>query len=69
MTLKHALPAAAIALALAVVSLGAQQDTGRPPDEGGAFRFKSGVVALRGSTRLGLHRPDRPRTVAVDDGL
>ena len=51
MTLKHALPAAAIALALAVASLGAQQDTGRPPDEG-AFRFKSGVELINVTTTV-----------------
>ena len=52
MTLKHALPAAAIALALAVASLGAQQDTGRPPDEEGAFRFKSGVELINVTTTV-----------------
>jgi len=47
MTHKYALPAAAaIALALAVASLGAQQDAGRSPDEDGAFRFKSGVELI-----------------------
>ena len=43
---KHALSAAVIALGLAVASLGAQQDGGRPPDENGAFRFKSGVELI-----------------------
>ena len=52
MTLKHTLPAAAIALALAVASLGAQQDTGRPSDEGGAFRFKSGVELINVTTTV-----------------
>ena len=52
MTLKHALPAAALALALAVASLGAQQDTGRPPDEEGAFRFKSGVELINVTTTV-----------------
>ena len=42
MTLKHTFPAA-IALALAVASLGARQDGGKSSDEGRAFRFKSGV--------------------------
>src|SRR5712671_4785449 len=53
MTLKHTLPvAAAIAFALAVASLGAQQDTGRPADEGGAFRFKSGVELINVTTTV-----------------
>ena len=46
MKLKHPLPAAAIALALAVASLGAQQDAGRAPEEKEAFRFKSGVELI-----------------------
>ena len=67
MTLKHTLPVAAIALALAVASLGAQQDTGRPADEGGAFRFKSGVELINVTTTVsdasgrfvaGLHKED-----------
>ena len=52
MTLKHTLPAAAIALALAVASLGAQQDTGRPSDDGAAFRFKSGVELINVTTTV-----------------
>ena len=52
MTLKHTLPAAAIALALAVASLGAQQDPGRPSDDGGAFRFKSGVELINVTTTV-----------------
>jgi Ca-activated chloride channel homolog len=67
MTLKHTLPVAAIALALAVASLGAQQDSGRPADEGGAFRFKSGVELINVTTTVsdgsgrfvaGLHKED-----------
>jgi Ca-activated chloride channel family protein len=52
MTFKQTLPIAAIALALAVVSLGAQQDTGRSPDEDGAFRFKSGVELINVTTTV-----------------
>src|SRR6185503_16222030 len=53
MSHKYALPAAAaIALALAVASLGAQQDTGRSPDENGAFRFKSGVELINVTTTV-----------------
>src|SRR5580765_1441970 len=52
MTLKHSLPAAAIALALAVASLGAQQDAGRAPDEKEAFRFKSGVELINVTTTV-----------------
>jgi len=53
MTHKYALPAAAaIALALAVASLGAQQDPGRSPDEDGAFRFKSGVELINVTTTV-----------------
>src|SRR4051812_11093494 len=52
MTLKHALPAAAIALALTVASLGAQQDAGRAPDEKEAFRFKSGVELINVTTTV-----------------
>jgi Ca-activated chloride channel family protein len=52
MTLRHTLPAAAIALALAVASLGAQQDTGRSSDENGAFRFKSGVELINVTTTV-----------------
>jgi Ca-activated chloride channel family protein len=52
MTYKQIFPVAAIALALAVVSLGAQQDTGRPPDEDGAFRFKSGVELINVTTTV-----------------
>jgi len=36
MKIKHPLPAAAIVLALAVASLGAQQDSGRPADDDAA---------------------------------
>jgi Ca-activated chloride channel family protein len=49
---KHALSAAVIALGLAVASLGAQQDDGRPPDENGAFRFKSGVELINVTTTV-----------------
>jgi Ca-activated chloride channel family protein len=49
---KHALSAAVIALGLAVASLGAQQDGGRPPDENGAFRFKSGVELINVTTTV-----------------
>ena len=52
MTLKHALPAAALALALAVASLGAQRDTGGSSDEEGAFRFKSGVELINVPTTV-----------------
>jgi len=52
MTLKHTLPAAAIALALAVASLGAQQDAGRASDEKEAFRFKSGVELINVTTTV-----------------
>jgi len=52
MKLKHPLPAAAIALALAVASLGAQQDAGRAPDEKEAFRFKSGVELINVTTTV-----------------
>jgi Ca-activated chloride channel family protein len=51
MTVKDTLPGA-VALALAVASLGAQQDTGRSPDEGGAFRFKSGVELINVTTTV-----------------
>ena len=72
MTLKHTL-SAAIAVALGAVfavfgaSLGAQQDTGRSPDENGAFRFKSGVELINVTTTVsdasgrfvpGLHKED-----------
>ena len=50
MTHKHTLAAAAIALAVA--SLGAQQDTGRSSDESGAFRFKSGVELINVTTTV-----------------
>jgi Ca-activated chloride channel homolog len=52
MTLKHTLPAAVIALALGVASLGAQQETGRSSDGGGAFRFKSGVELINVTTTV-----------------
>jgi Ca-activated chloride channel family protein len=52
MTKKHTLPAAAIALALAVASLGAQQDARRAPDEKEAFRFKSGVELINVTTTV-----------------
>jgi len=52
MKLKHSLPAAAIALALAVASLGAQQDAGRAPQEKEAFRFKSGVELISVTTTV-----------------
>jgi Ca-activated chloride channel homolog len=52
MTLKHSLPAAAFALALAVASVGAQQDAGRAPDEKEAFRFKSGVELINVTTTV-----------------
>ena len=52
MTLKHTLSAAALALALAVASLGAQQDAGRAPDEKEAFRFKSGVELINVTTTV-----------------
>jgi len=52
MKLKHPLPAAAIALALAVASLGAQQDAGRAPEEKEAFRFKSGVELINVTTTV-----------------
>src|SRR6266446_453380 len=64
---KHALSAAVIALGLTVASLGAQQDSGRPPDENGAFRFKSGVELINVTTTVsdasgrfvsGLHKED-----------
>jgi VWFA-related protein len=51
MNLRHTLPAAAAALALAVASLGAQQDAGRS-DETGAFRFKSGVELINVTTTV-----------------
>jgi VWFA-related protein len=52
MKIKHLLPAAAIALAVAVASLGAQQDSGRSSDEDGAFRFKSGVELINVTTTV-----------------
>src|SRR5437762_12138576 len=52
MTRKHAPLAAALALALAAASLGAQQDTGRSSDEGGVFRFKSGVELINVTTTV-----------------
>jgi len=52
MSHKHALSAAVIALGLAVASLGAQQDDGRPPDDNGAFRFKSGVELINVTTTV-----------------
>src|SRR5438034_494 len=51
MTLKHTFPAA-IALALAVASLGARQDAGKSSDEGRAFRFKSGVELINVTTTV-----------------
>ena len=67
MTLKHTLPAATLTLAMAVASLGAQQDAGRAPDEKEAFRFKSGVELINVTTTVsdsggrfvsGLHKED-----------
>lgn len=52
MTDNHTLSAAALALGLAVASLGAQQDTGRSPDENQAFRFKSGVELINVTTTV-----------------
>jgi Ca-activated chloride channel family protein len=52
MTHKHALFAAAVALALGVVSLGAQQPSGRSPDDNSAFRFKSGVELINVTTTV-----------------
>ena len=48
----HALSAAAVALALAVASLAAQEDTGRASDDKGAFRFKSGVELINVTTTV-----------------
>ena len=53
MTLKHTLSAAAVAACAGPSpSLGAQQDAGRPPDEDGAFRFKSGVELINVTTTV-----------------
>lgn len=52
MTFKHTLPGAAIALALAVASPGAQEGAGRPSDENGAFRFQSGVELINVTTTV-----------------
>ena len=52
MTHKHLLSTATIALALAVASLGAQQDAGKSSDENGAFRFKSGVELINVTTTV-----------------
>jgi Ca-activated chloride channel family protein len=52
MTHKTTLSVAAIALALAVASLGAQQGAGTTPDENGAFRFKSGVELINVTTTV-----------------
>jgi len=62
MIFKRTFAAAAVALALGVmvpsippinVSLGArQQDSERPPDEDGAFRFKSGVELINVTTTV-----------------
>ena len=62
MIFKRTFAAAAVALALSVmvpsippinVSLGAQQqDSERPPDEDGAFRFKSGVELINVTTTV-----------------
>ena len=61
MTHKHTVSAAAIALALAVASPGAQQDTGRSADDNGAFRFKSGVELINVTTTVSdCERPFRP---------
>ncbi len=49
---KHTLSAAVIALALAVASPRAQQDTGRSSDDNGAFRFKSGVELINVTTTV-----------------
>jgi Ca-activated chloride channel homolog len=51
MTLKHALPVA-VALGLAVATLGAQQGTGRSSDQAEAFRFKSGVDLINVTTTV-----------------
>jgi Ca-activated chloride channel family protein len=55
MTLRRRLSAAAVVLAvipLIIVSLGAQQESARPPDEDGAFRFKSGVELINVTTTV-----------------
>ncbi len=52
MTFEHTLPGAAIALALAVASPGAQEGAGRPSDENGAFRFQSGVELINVTTTV-----------------
>jgi len=52
MKIKHPLPAAAVLLALAVASPGAQQDSGRSADDDGAFRFKSGVELINVTTTV-----------------
>ena len=67
MTLKRTLPGAAVAIAMFVASIGAQQPTGRSQDEDGAFRFKSGVELINVTTTVsdssgrfvsGLHKED-----------
>ena len=52
MTLKHLIPAAVLALATGVASLGAQQTPARPSDDNEAFRFKSGVELINVTTTV-----------------
>jgi Ca-activated chloride channel family protein len=52
MTLKHMLLSAAVAVAVGVASLGAQQDAGKSSDDKEAFRFKSGVELINVTTTV-----------------
>ena len=55
MIFKRTFSAAAVVLALIpliIASLGAQQESARPPDEDGAFRFTSGVELINVTTTV-----------------
>jgi len=53
MTFRRTSSAAALVLIpLIIVSLGAQQESARPPGENGAFRFKSGVELINVTTTV-----------------
>jgi Ca-activated chloride channel family protein len=54
MNTRRILPAVIAALVLAAVSasLRAQQETGQPPDDDGAFRFRSGVELINVTTTV-----------------